>query len=139
MLAEALKNARIYGNAIVTSLGPINNPDMIGEVADLLLREDKTTWTMCMGLFQGKILLSLRTIDENNKAETVVKRLVARRGTGGGHQTYAGGQIPLKQNTQAELTRMEKQLRQKFVRLIGAKENHAVKLIADKNKEKIVT
>jgi nanoRNase/pAp phosphatase (c-di-AMP/oligoRNAs hydrolase) len=139
MLAEALKNARIYGDAIVTSLGPINNPDMIGEVADLLLREDKTTWTMCMGLFQGKILLSLRTIDENNKAETVVKRLVARRGTGGGHQTYAGGQIPLKQNTQAELLRMEKQLRQKFVRLIGAKENHAVKLIADKNKEKIVT
>jgi len=132
MLAEALKNARIYGNAIVTSLGPVDNPDMIGEVADLLLREDRTTWTMCMGLFQGKMLISLRSIDENNKAETVVKRLVARKGTGGGHQTYAGGQIPLKGNTQGELSRMERQLRQKFVRLIGAGENQAVKLIADR-------
>ena len=132
MLAEALKNARIYGNAIVTSLGSIDNPDMIGEVADLLLREDKTTWTMCMGLFQGKILLSLRTIDENNKAGTVVKHLVARKGTGGGHQTYAGGQIPLKDNTPAEWMRVEKQLRLKFVRLIGAGENQAVKLIPDK-------
>ena len=132
MLAAALKNARIYGNAIVTSLGPIDNPDMIGEVADLLLREDRTTWTMCMGLFKAKILISLRTIDENNQAGTVVKRLVARRGTGGGHQTYAGGQIPLKQDTQAELTRVEKQLRQKFIRLIGADEHQAVKLITDK-------
>jgi len=139
MLAVALKNARIFGNAIVTSLGPINNPDMIGEVADLLLREDQTTWTMCMGLFKGKVLISLRTADENNKAETVVKRLVARRGTGGGHQTYAGGQIPLRQNTQAEWTRVEKLLRQKFVRLIGAGEHQAVKLITGKNKEKIVT
>jgi nanoRNase/pAp phosphatase (c-di-AMP/oligoRNAs hydrolase) len=136
VLAEALKNARIYGNAIVTSLGPINNPDMIGEVADWLLREDKTTWTMCMGLFEGKILISLRTTEEDNKAELVAKRLVARKGTGGGHQTYAGGQIPLKQNTQTEFTRITRQLRQKFVHLIGAGEHQPVKLIADKNKEK---
>lgn len=139
MLAEALKNARIYGTAIVTSLGRIDNPDMIGEVADFLLREDKTTWTMCLGLFNGKILISLRTNDENNKAGTIVKRLVARKGTGGGHQTYAGGQIPLTENTQGEWTRMEKQLRQKFVRLIGTGENQAVKLIAERNKEKAVT
>ena len=132
MLAEALKNARIYGTAIVTSLGQIDNPDMIGEVADLLLREDRTTWTMCMGLFKGKILISLRTTDENNKAEDVIKRLVARKGTGGGHQTYSGGQVPLKENTRAEWTRLEKKLRLKFVRLIGAGDSHAVKLINDK-------
>jgi len=131
MLAEALKNARIYGNAIVTSLGQIDNPDMIGEVADLLLRDDKTTWTMCMGSFKGKILISLRTTDENNRAETIIRRLVARRGTSGGHQTYAGGQIPLKQDTPAEFKRMEKQLRRKFVCLIGADEHQAVKLIVE--------
>ncbi|MBN2312894.1 MAG: bifunctional oligoribonuclease/PAP phosphatase NrnA [Sedimentisphaerales bacterium] len=139
MLAEALKNARIYGNAIVTTLGQIDNPDMIGEVADLLMREEKTRWTMCMGLSQGKVLVSLRTADENNKAENVVKQLVDGIGTGGGHQTYAGGQIPLKENTRAELTRMERKLRRTFVRLIGAGENHAVKLIARKHKEKTVT
>jgi nanoRNase/pAp phosphatase (c-di-AMP/oligoRNAs hydrolase) len=132
MLAEALKNARVYENAIVTSLGQIDNPDMISEVADLLLREDQTTWTMCMGLFQDKMLLSLRTTEENNKAETIVKRLVAGKGTGGGHQTYAGGQIPLKENTQAELTRLEKHLRQQFIRLIGVEGNQAVKLVPDK-------
>ncbi|MFC1635612.1 bifunctional oligoribonuclease/PAP phosphatase NrnA [Planctomycetota bacterium] len=139
MLAIALKNARIFGSAIVTSLGPINNPDMIGDVADLLLREDQTTWTMCMGQYNGKILISLRTTNENNKAETVMKKLVARRGTGGGHQTYAGGQIPLKQNTPSEFMRLARQLRQKFVRLIGAGEHQPIKLINGKNKEKVPT
>jgi nanoRNase/pAp phosphatase (c-di-AMP/oligoRNAs hydrolase) len=131
MLAEALENARIYGNAIVTSLGRIDNPDMIGEVADLLLREEQTTWTMCVGMFNGKLLISLRTTDEANKAEVVVKHLVSRKGTGGGHQTYAGGQIPLKEGSQAEFDRIEKAIRRKFVRLIGADDHHAVRLIAD--------
>lgn len=139
MLAEALKNARIYGNAIVTTLGQIENPDMIGEVADLFMREEKTIWTMCMGLSQGKILVSLRTADENNKAEYIVKQLVDGIGTGGGHHTYAGGQIPLKENSQAELARMERKLRRAFVRLIGAGEKPAVKLIAQKHEEKVVT
>jgi nanoRNase/pAp phosphatase (c-di-AMP/oligoRNAs hydrolase) len=132
MLAEALENARVYGNAIVTSLGRIDNPDMIGEVADLLLREDQTTWTMCTGMFNSKMLLSLRTTDEANKAEVIVKRLVSRTGSGGGHQTYAGGQIPLEEGSQAEFDRIEKVIRRKFVRLIGTDDHHAVKLIADK-------
>ncbi|MFH1717378.1 MAG: DHH family phosphoesterase [Planctomycetota bacterium] len=129
MLGVALKNARIYGSAIITMLGRIDNPDMIGEVADLLLRGDKTAWTMCMGLFDGKMLLSVRTSEPDKDAGKVTKRLVARKGTGGGHQSYAGGQIRLKQGTEAEFARMEKVIRQKFVRLIRVDENRPVKLI----------
>jgi len=129
MLGVALKNARIYGSAIITTLGRVDNPDMIGEVADLLMREDKTTWTMCMGLFEGKMLLSIRTSEPEKDAGKITKRLVARRGTGGGHQSYAGGQITLKQGTEAEFSRMEKVVRQKFVRLIRLDENRPVKLI----------
>jgi nanoRNase/pAp phosphatase (c-di-AMP/oligoRNAs hydrolase) len=136
VLAEALRNARIYGNAIVTSLGHIDNPDMIGEVADLLLREEKTIWTMCMGFSQGKMLISLRTNDEDNEAETVVKRLVDRYGTGGGHQTYSGGQILLEQGSRAEFDRMEKVMRKRFVHLIGAKDRRAVKLVNDRHTSK---
>ena len=44
MLSEALQNARVYGNSILTRIGQINNFDMIGELADLFLREDETNW-----------------------------------------------------------------------------------------------
>ncbi len=44
MLSQALQNARVYGNSILTRIGQINNFDMIGELADLFLREDETNW-----------------------------------------------------------------------------------------------
>ena len=84
LLAVALTNARIYDKAIITCLGPVDNPDMIAEVADLFLREEQTRWTLCMGCYEGKILISVRTSEENGQAAEVIKKVVSRRGTGGG-------------------------------------------------------
>jgi len=120
MLADALRNARVQGPAIITELGEIDNPDMIAEVADLLLRKDETTWTMCTGLWKEKILISIRTSEENNLAEKVMKRMVFRKGTGGGHLTYAGGQVPLKKGTKSERQEIEKHIEEKFLKAIGA-------------------
>jgi nanoRNase/pAp phosphatase (c-di-AMP/oligoRNAs hydrolase) len=120
MLEVALKNARIYGNSIITSLGAVTNPDMISEVADLLLREDKTTWTMCSGVFEGKLLISIRAMEPDYRADKVIKRLVSRKGTGGGHMTYAGGQIPLRQTDADELMKLERYFEKKFLRIVGS-------------------
>lgn len=120
MLADALRNARVQGPAIITELGEIDNPDMIAEVADLLLREDETSWTMCTGLWNEKLLISIRTSEENNVAERVMKRMVFRKGTGGGHLTYAGGQIPLTNHTKAQRQEVERHIVEKFLKVIGA-------------------
>jgi hypothetical protein len=53
------------------------------------------------------------------RADKVMKRLVARKGTGGGHLTYAGGQIPFQQKTPAESAKLEKYFVKKFLRIIG--------------------
>jgi nanoRNase/pAp phosphatase (c-di-AMP/oligoRNAs hydrolase) len=144
MLYEALRNARIYdlplrlstqveaaGQAIVTSLGAIDNPDMIAEVADLLLREEKTYWTMCICFSQGKLFISVRTSMEDARADKVIHRVVARKGTGGGHQTYAGGQIPLKKGTKSECESLEKLVQRRFLKTIGSDAQHWQKLISD--------
>ena len=129
MLADALKNARVQRPAVVTELGEIDNPDMIAEVADLLLREDETTWTMCTGFWNDKLLISIRTSEESNLAEKVIRKMVARRGTGGGHLTYAGGQIPLKQGTKAERQKLEKLMQQRFLKAVGANNGQATRLV----------
>ena len=116
MLADAMTNAQVYANAIVTNLGLIENPDMIAEVADLLLRDDQTDWVMVYGLGQDKLLISLRTYQENGRADKVIRHLVARRGTGGGHASYAGGQIPLKKLTDEAVEKLEKTLISRFVK-----------------------
>jgi nanoRNase/pAp phosphatase (c-di-AMP/oligoRNAs hydrolase) len=129
MLANALRNARVQGPAIITELGEVNNPDMIAEVADLLLREDETTWTMCTGYWNDKLLISIRTSEESNLAQKVIKHMVARKGTGGGHLTYAGGQIPLTKGTKKEREELERHAQRKFLDAIGAADRQSVPLV----------
>jgi nanoRNase/pAp phosphatase (c-di-AMP/oligoRNAs hydrolase) len=116
MLANAMNNAQVYGNAIVTNLGPIENPDMIAEVADMLLRDDQTDWVMVYGLSQNKLLISLRTYKEHAHADKVIRHLVARRGTGGGHPSYAGGQIPLDKYSPKTIEKLQKTVINRFVK-----------------------
>jgi len=119
MLTEAMKNARVYQNgAIITSLGPVNNPDMIGEVADLFLRDDDVTCTMCYGQSSEKILISIRTSDENLDAGRLIHRVVGRKGTGGGHKTYAGGQIPVAGLAKTASAKLEQQISRKFLKAL---------------------
>jgi len=131
MLSEALQNARVYGGSIITNIGQINNPDMIGEVADLFLRDDETHWTMCTGYFEGKMLISIRTSQEQNRADRVIRSIVARRGTCGGHLTYAGGQIPLKNDTEFERRSLKKKIEKKFLRAIGMSQNRSSRLLTE--------
>jgi nanoRNase/pAp phosphatase (c-di-AMP/oligoRNAs hydrolase) len=130
MLADALRNARVQGPAIITGLGQVDNPDMIAEVADLLLREDETTWTMCTGYWNDKLLISIRTSEESNLAERVIKHMVARKGTGGGHLTYAGGQIPLTGGTKREREKLEKLIQRRFLDAIGVEDRQSASLVS---------
>ena len=118
MLADALKNAYICSNTVVTDLGQIENPDMIAEVADMLLRDDMTDWVMVYGCFQQKMLISLRTEAENARADKVIRRIVARKGTGGGHPSYAGGQMPLLDDTQKSKRKLEKTVLNRFLKQV---------------------
>jgi len=131
MLSEALQNARVHGDAILTHIGQINNPDMIGELADLFLREEQTHWTMCTGFFEGRLLISIRTSQEQNRADKAIKRIVSRKGTGGGHLTYAGGQIPLKKDTETERRKLKKQIERKFLRAASMSQANSSRLLAE--------
>lgn len=130
LLANALKNARIYQNSvIITSLGEVNNPDMIGEVADLLLREDNATCTICYGFSDQKILISIRTTNENMEVDKMIHSIVGKNGTGGGHKTYAGGQIPLNDLSKSATAKLEQQLYKKFLKILRLPEHPYTKLI----------
>jgi nanoRNase/pAp phosphatase (c-di-AMP/oligoRNAs hydrolase) len=119
MLMKGLQSARVYGRGIISPLGPIDNPDMPGEIADLLLRDEGTSWTMCSGLYRGKLLISVRTSDEGSRADEIIRCVVAGRGTGGGHCSYAGGQIPLLKGTEAEYKNLQRLIDGRFLAAIG--------------------
>ncbi|MHC4431637.1 MAG: DHHA1 domain-containing protein, partial [Planctomycetota bacterium] len=115
--------------AIIAGLPDVVIPDMVGEVADLLLRDDEADWALCYGVFQQKILLSIRTSQSSKGAEQVIRSIVSRVGSGGGHETIAGGQIQLVKGTKAELGRLGVLIRKRFLRSIGAEGQKARRLI----------
>jgi nanoRNase/pAp phosphatase (c-di-AMP/oligoRNAs hydrolase) len=129
MLADALRAAMSYGPCIVTRLGEVDNPDMMGEVADLLLRHEDSDWTLCYGFYQGKALLSLRCTDTAQRADEVVRGVVAGMGTGGGHANAAGGQVPLKEDTATERRRVGRKLRHRLLRALRIKATRGWRLI----------
>ncbi len=115
MLSDALHKSTVYGNAIVTNLGTIDNADMIAEAADLLLRDDLTTWVMVYGIVQDKLMISLRTEQEQLGADKVIRQIVARKGVGGGHPSYAGGQVGIAAMSCSQTEHLEKLLIARFL------------------------
>jgi nanoRNase/pAp phosphatase (c-di-AMP/oligoRNAs hydrolase) len=133
LLSLALSNAKVWGKSAITSLGQVENPDMIGEMADLILRDDQLEWVLSYGFCRGKLLLSLRSDAEDPSAAKVARHIVARRGTGGGHISYAGGQIPIDSLTQKALAQLTSSVEEAFLKQVEPALCNAIsrKLIED--------
>ncbi|MFP4354251.1 MAG: DHH family phosphoesterase [Phycisphaerae bacterium] len=119
MLTNALQRALIFEDAIIASLGRVDNPDMMGEAADLFLRHERVRWTLSYGLYKDKILLSIRSGGDTRRAEEIAHKIASRIGTSGGHATMAGAQIPLKQDSQEYIRKMENRISDRFLKAIG--------------------
>lgn len=95
-LYRAVRTGKVYGGVVVADLGTMAYPDLAGEVADLLLRLEGVQWSVCMGVHDDVLVLSLRTRRKRGGAGRLVQAVVGQHGTAGGHGMAAGGQIPLR-------------------------------------------
>jgi nanoRNase/pAp phosphatase (c-di-AMP/oligoRNAs hydrolase) len=131
MFMTALSNTKIYEHCIICSIGDIDNPDMIGEVADILLRHEEVDWVMCYGFYNDQLLVSFRTQDSSLDAGDVARNVVYKLGTGGGHASMAGGQIPLRTDRRAtpKCARIERLIRSRFLKSLGIKTRKARPLV----------
>ena len=118
MLMLGLANATLHGSCIVSNLGKISIPDMIGEVADLLLRDEECECTLCYGYFNDVMLLSMRTSDPDLDTGHIMSQIVEGIGTGGGHKMMAGGQIPARSAT--DLKHLQAVVVERFLTIMHA-------------------
>jgi len=122
--SKAIRNARIYDEVLVFNLYDIDNPDIVSEMADFLLRVEGVDVALGMGRMGEKEILSFRTHRPEIKAGVLMRAVVDGLGTAGGHGMMAGGQIsplhadaPLQKELEATLTRrLLKELGKEFRR-----------------------
>ncbi len=121
-LNRALHQAYVYKNAVVSYIGEINEPDFVPIVADLLIRCERISWSFVLGRFKNKMVVSLRTTKKDADAGNFLRQLIGKRGTAGGHDMIAGGQIPCTRLSEGGCETLQKELALAFFKKLGHKD-----------------
>lgn len=120
-LHEALENLETVDTLIVSHLGIVEQPDIVPEIADLLLRMEGKTWSLATGRFGDRVYLSIRTTNPRADAGAVMRKLLGRRGKGGGHGMVAGGWIPFERAPGGDPVAVQKVLARRLARALRKK------------------
>ncbi|HXO41516.1 MAG TPA: DHHA1 domain-containing protein, partial [Thermoanaerobaculia bacterium] len=106
-LHTALERLETVDSLILSHLDEVGQPDIVPELADLLLRMEGKTWSLCSGFYGDRLYLSIRTTNPRADAGALMRRLIGRRGKGGGHGRTAGGWIDASRLAAGERTRLQ--------------------------------
>lgn len=118
-LHEALANLEGVGNLVISHLGSVEQPDIVPEIADLLLRMEGKTWSLVSGVFGDRLYLSIRTTNPRADAGALMRRLLARRGKGGGHGVMAGGWLPISKAPAGDIVALQRQIAERLALALG--------------------
>jgi nanoRNase/pAp phosphatase (c-di-AMP/oligoRNAs hydrolase) len=114
-LNQTVRAARVYQHAVIAQLGVMAYPDLVGEMADLLLRLDGMSWSFCMGQYNDALILSVRTRDRQGGAGRLARAIIGANGSAGGHGMLAGGHIKIDGQDPATL---ERELEQRILQAL---------------------
>ncbi len=92
-LVLALQTTFCYDGAALCFLPKAQGPEIIGEVADLLVRCEGIQQVLCAAVVGNDLFLSVRTESDQEDASQLVRDTIAGIGQGGGHEHRAGGKI----------------------------------------------
>jgi nanoRNase/pAp phosphatase (c-di-AMP/oligoRNAs hydrolase) len=93
-LVLALQSTLVYDDTAICLLPRADGPEIVGEVADLLIRCEAIHRVLCGAVVQDDLVLSVRTAQDGEDATGLLRRTLEGLGKGGGHLHRAGGKIP---------------------------------------------
>lgn len=98
LLEKALRKAKVFRHLVHAHLGEVESPEFVAQVADMLLRHERITWALVTGRFEKNLFVSMRSSHANARAGNVLKQIIGKSGSAGGHGMIAGGRINLQEN-----------------------------------------
>jgi c-di-AMP phosphodiesterase-like protein len=101
-LQEAITNARRIGNVAWSHLRAVEQPEIIAEVADLLLRMEGTRWSFCTANLNGGLVISMRSSQRGARCSHILRSVIRGSGTSGGHHRMAAGYIRMEKLSPAQ-------------------------------------
>jgi nanoRNase/pAp phosphatase (c-di-AMP/oligoRNAs hydrolase) len=130
-LREALSVARRYDRIVTAPLGTLPYPDMVAEMADLFLQMQGVDWTIALGRYRDRLLVSVRARAPRAHAGQVVRGAMSDLGSAGGHGTFAGGQVDLSGRAPEEVESLRQKVLEALLAGLGADPGAGEPLVPD--------
>ncbi|MEZ6140875.1 MAG: DHH family phosphoesterase [Zavarzinella sp.] len=129
VLLNALQCSTIYDRLMISWMSHIHQPEQVAEVVDFMVRFEKVDWALCGGIYQGKLLLSLRTSIHNVQAGDLLRKVVGDLGKAGGHDRRAGGCIPLPADNPGAACAIQEELRRRMIKELNIHDHCGERLV----------
>ena len=101
-LQESMSRAKVYGRIAWTTLADVDKPEIVAEIADLLLRMERITWSFCMAGRGDRLLVSIRSCQPGAHCGKLLTRVIGRQGRAGGHGSMAAGYVHIGPDTSVD-------------------------------------
>jgi nanoRNase/pAp phosphatase (c-di-AMP/oligoRNAs hydrolase) len=128
-LLQALQSSFIYDRLIISWVNELPQPELAAEVVDFLIRFEEVDWAVCAGVFQDKLILSVRAGVENAHAGDMLAQVVGKLGRAGGHDRRAGGTIYLPSTARSAIDEVQGVLRRRLLRALRIDECRGQRLV----------
>lgn len=88
-----IRNAIMWGDTVTTFAGEVDVPDLTSEIADRMIHIEKIKWSLAAGFHNHILFLSVRARNGRRDMGKVIRKVVGKRGSAGGHGFMAGAHI----------------------------------------------
>ena len=131
-LLQALQSSFIYDRLIISWVNDLPQPELAAEVVDFLIRCEEIDWAVCAGVYEDKLVLSVRAAVEDARAGEMLRQVVGKLGRAGGHDRRAGGTIPLASTAPTAVEDLQAELRRRLLKALHIDECRGQRLVSRK-------
>lgn len=129
-LVQALQSSFIYDRLIVSWINELPQPELAAEVADFLMRFEEVDWVMAAGVFDDKLILSMRSSAPDAQAGELLRRVVGNLGKAGGHDRRAGGTVYLTSTAASAVEEVRSEIRRRLLKALDIEECRGQRLVS---------
>jgi nanoRNase/pAp phosphatase (c-di-AMP/oligoRNAs hydrolase) len=139
-LLRVLTHGFYYKHIAGVILEELPYPDFVAEMADFLLRIKSMRWSICLGTYGDLLYVSIRSNNIHANTARLIKRVIPKSGTAGGHELVAGAQVRIDKNEIEKVRALKKEIVRRVLRklyhtevesLFNLVSNEAVPLLPD--------
>lgn len=129
-LALAMQNTFVYDDVALCFLPHASGAEIVGEVADLLVRCYSVHRVLCAAIVGDDLLVSARTVSGSANAAKLLQTTLDGLGGCGGHSHRAGGKVANVRQRRRSLDDLHDELRQRWLNACEVTRQRGTRLVA---------